>query len=603
MKIKFNYSWIIVFALLAPYFTVKAQTCSFSLGNDTSICQGVPFNFNLTTPSGATAYLWDNGTTLATRQVNAYGTYYCKLTKNGTNLVTNGDFNLGNTGFTSGYVVGTGGPFGLLSNPGTYLVTTNTSLAHSNFTSFNNHTAGGGKMLVVNGASTPNVSVWCQNISVTPNTDFNFSTWVTSCESGQPVSQLAILQFSINGTPLFLNGSTTQNTFSPTAIAPGWVQFAATWNSGSSTNASICIVNQNTSAAGNDFALDDIFFQPICVFTDTIHINPKPDPAGYNAGFDVHICTGMNAVLNANNGNGNSFSWTSIPPGFSSSSLNNLVSPTDTTKYVLFSDLNGCKKSDTAIVYVITMPAPSAGLNDTVCDGRTITLNGNAGGGSVFSWSSIPPGFVSSLVSPTVSPLLTTEYILTSVNQICIASDTVQIVVNTSPIADFTMLPADSSCNSYALSFINNSINSTSSFWEFGDGEFSTDPFPLHTYQSQNIFQVKLTAKNSGCKDTRLVSLKIAFSENSLFVPNSFTPNNDLRNDSFFIPKGCLDSVALVIYDRWGQLVAHWNNTERFWDGKINGSAAPAGVYIYVLEGYFLSGERTRKKGTITLFR
>ena len=36
-----------------------------------------------------------------------------------------------------------------------------------------------------------------------------------------------------------------------------WQQFSNTWNSGSATTAELCILNQNTVNAGNDFALDD----------------------------------------------------------------------------------------------------------------------------------------------------------------------------------------------------------------------------------------------------------------------------------------------------------------------------------------------------------
>lgn len=46
-----------------------------------------------------------------------------------------------------------------------------------------------------------------------------------------------------------------------------------------------------------------------------------------------------------------------------------------------------------------------------------------------------------------------------------------------------------------------------------------------------------------------------------------------------------------------------WDTIEGFWDGKINGTPAPTGVYVYLLNAYFLSGERKQKKGTITLYR
>ncbi len=617
MRSKYKIRTALIFSLLLIYARSFAQTCVYSLGNDTSICLGKAINFNLTVPPVAAGftqtYLWNNGATIASRNVINYGTYYCKVTRKGTNKVTNGNFSSGNTGFTSGYTVGTGGSFGPISNAGTYLVTTNASIAHTNFPSFPNHTtpaSGTGNMMVVNGAPNPNISVWCQTIPVSPNLNYNFSTWAITAK-GTLVSELAVLQFSINGVPLFLNGSTTQNTFTPPAqplpaslnlVAP-WAQFSATWNSGSSTSASICIVNQNTTGSGNDFAIDDIFFQEVCEYTDTLHVTQKPFPTGFDAGFDATICSGQNAVLTASNGTGNAFSWSSLPPGFSSSNLTNTVSPTDTTKFILSSELNGCKKTDTAIVFVSKTPSPSAGVDNTICDGQSIALNGNSGGGATFSWTSLPAGFVSNQLSPTVSPIVPTKYILTSSNALCVKSDTVKIDVNTSPLANFVVSPLDSSCNSYTLSFTNNSTNALSYFWDFGDGAYSADVDPIHSFTDQNIFDVKLNAKNAGCSDTKNSPLKISFSENSLYIPNSFTPNNDLKNDSFFIPKGCLQSINVSIYDRWGNIAKRWDGLDGGWDGKVNGTPAPAGVYIYLLDGFFLSGERARKKGTLTLFR
>ena len=71
------------------------------------------------------------------------------------NLITNGNFNAGFAGFTSDYIPGTGGPFGLLSSEGQYAVSTNASLTHTNFANCPDHT-GGGNMLVVNGAGDTN---------------------------------------------------------------------------------------------------------------------------------------------------------------------------------------------------------------------------------------------------------------------------------------------------------------------------------------------------------------------------------------------------------------------------------------------------------------
>lgn len=161
------------------------------------------------------------------------------------NEVANGDFEQGNTGFTSDYRYRTNlGPHGaywvgnLDLTPG----------VHSAFRG-SDHTSGSGKFMVVNGADNQGVNVWRQSISVLPNANYDFSIWVCTVVPYSP----AILQFSING-----------QTLGAPFIAPNqrnlWVKFFESWNSGSSTTADIAIVNQNTHWAGNDFGLDDIMF-------------------------------------------------------------------------------------------------------------------------------------------------------------------------------------------------------------------------------------------------------------------------------------------------------------------------------------------------------
>jgi hypothetical protein len=120
-------------------------------------------------------------------------------------------------------------------------------------------------MMVINGSSTANVTVWSENITVTPNTTYVFSVWFASANPGSPGQ----LNFSINGSQL---GSTIQLT-TTTGL---WQNFTTTWSSGSNTTATIGLVNQNTAASGNDFAMDDIVFAPVYHHDIVVKLNPNP---------------------------------------------------------------------------------------------------------------------------------------------------------------------------------------------------------------------------------------------------------------------------------------------------------------------------------------
>ena len=159
------------------------------------------------------------------------------------NLVINGNFEAGNTGFGSDYtfVVDT-------TPPGVYTVDDDPNDGHPSFASFGDHTTGTGQMMIVNGSEVGGLRVWFENnIPVLQNTTYFFSTWISTVFPQSP----AQLDFSINGSAI-----------GPTFTAPSttgvWQQFFASWNSGSNTTANIALVNQNLAFTGNDFALDDI---------------------------------------------------------------------------------------------------------------------------------------------------------------------------------------------------------------------------------------------------------------------------------------------------------------------------------------------------------
>ncbi|MFA6925200.1 MAG: hypothetical protein WC223_13225 [Bacteroidales bacterium] len=171
----------------------------------------------------------------------------------GIERVINGNFENGNASFTSsyGYRADSAGYKQELWTEGLYSVWTNSNDLHSNWSVCTDKTSGSGKFMIINGATTADVGIWQQNINVSINTIYYFTTWISSVHPTNP----AQLQFSVNGVLLgsIFNASTT------TCL---WQQFYATWNSGSNTNANISIVNKNTTASGNDFGLDNVSFIP-----------------------------------------------------------------------------------------------------------------------------------------------------------------------------------------------------------------------------------------------------------------------------------------------------------------------------------------------------
>ena len=390
---------------LLSLVAAQAQPCtgSIDLGPYITLCDGQ--TALLTPGTGYLSYLWTDGTTASSLMVGTAGVYYCTVQEldAGSNLVVNGDFSAGSTGFTSGYIPGTGGTWGLLSNEGQYAVASNASATHSNFPPCTDHT-GGGNMMVVNGAATAGVPVWCQSITVAPNTSYAFSAWLSSMVAQNP----AVLQFTINGQPL-------GNTFTAASSTCQWNQFYQIWASGSNTTADICITNQNTFASGNDFALDDISFTPFCNYTDsvTVIVNPYPEP---DLGPDQVICGAGTVVLDATTPMVDTYVWND---GLATDAQ--LTVTTSGTYWV--NVLNGaCFGRDSVDVTFLPQPSIDLGPDRTACAGDSVVLFAGAldadylwhDGSALNSWT----GYVSG------------EAWVQIAQGPCIASDTVMIMLD-----------------------------------------------------------------------------------------------------------------------------------------------------------------------------
>lgn len=168
------------------------------------------------------------------------------------NLVPNGDFSGGNTGFTSDYTYVNGSSSSLIPEA-TYYVGTSPSLYHPSFANYGDHTSGKGNMMIVNGAPDTSFDVWrtASDITVSPNTLYYFEAWMSSAYPASP----GALTFGLEGDA---SNATLGVGTAPTTTGT-WVPLSFTWNSGANTSVSLYLKNANPVRGGNDFAVDDIF--------------------------------------------------------------------------------------------------------------------------------------------------------------------------------------------------------------------------------------------------------------------------------------------------------------------------------------------------------
>ena len=179
----------------------------------------------------------------------------------------------------------------------------------------------------------------------------------------------------------------------------------------------------------------------------------------------------------------------------------------------------------------------------------------------------------------------------------------IQILEPETVIADFAV-STTSGIAPFTVTFINTSIGTIESYlWDFGDGETSVLLSPVHTYDDPGEYLVTLVVANIlGCKDSVSSYVNPINSEENLFIPNSFTPNEDELNKIFKANADTLQDYEIWIYNRWGELIFYSDNIENGWDGSYEGRVCQNGVYAWRIQ-YFCGEAIQVKIGTVTLIR
>ena len=159
--------------------------------------------------------------------------FVAKLSRSETptdNLLTNGDFSLGNTGFTSQVeYIPIGGSH---DGPGYYGVVHNPSVdIWSAFGNFGDHTTGTGLMYASDASTTSNTLAWEETVNVSTATDYVFSGWAASMGQypiGTPVDP------SPARLGVFVNDVQIGSAFQVPTQNGQWSTFSVPWNSGMS---------------------------------------------------------------------------------------------------------------------------------------------------------------------------------------------------------------------------------------------------------------------------------------------------------------------------------------------------------------------------------
>jgi len=515
--------------------------------------------------------------------------------------------------------------------------------------------AGGSATLIISGASTASWSTGTNNMTqtiVTPTANTSY----TAIASNGICTIAAVYNLTISPSPTInvanvsiCNGGTA------TLTASGAANY--TWFPMSIPGSSITVnptINTTYTVLGSNGACNGQTTATVTVLNGlTTTVN------------NASICQGQSAVIGTTL-NGSSYLWDN---GATTQSIT--VSPATTTSYTVLVVAGSCSYTGNSTVTVL--PTPVIQVNGgSICLGDAVTLSAS-GATNGYTWN--PGNLTGNAV--TVSPTVTTTYIVSSANGACPATATTQITVNTKPDLNFTptdvlicpgttvtysatgasiyewyvngnyfignplsvsptktstitLIGSNGGCSTTSvttvnvsdvvasfkpesnyvdypgsLSFTNTSTGASTIFWDFGNGQTSTNSVVSTYYEFPGKYLTALVAQNDmGCMDTTFYVVEAGCGRGDFYMPNTFTPNNDGLNEEYKVLGGsCVTQFTGSVFDRWGNEIFKWKEITDTWDGNFKGKQVEVGVYNYLISYTLYNGKVFSKTGHIAIIR
>jgi gliding motility-associated-like protein len=322
----------------------------------------------------------------------------------------------------------------------------------------------------------------------------------------------------------------------------------------------------------------------VCVASDTIEISFEHQKV--DLGKDSTICTGSAYELKTKNLYA-AYRWSD---GSSGPAL--LISQPG-TYWVEVTDDCGRKSSDTINILEDRHPL-SLGPNQTICEGQRLTLQAS-GNYTSYQWGPDYNLGIATGATVQVFPARdTTYFVQAEVFPGCLTVDSIRVSVIAS---QKVVLPADTTFCAGETIRLHAGPGFTRYLWH------NQSTQPTVELKDPVIAWVEVEDSN-GCISRDSTELKWDACGTDLWIPSSFSPNGDGRNETFrALYRGALASFRLTVYNRWGQVVYQTSNAGQGWNGKLAGKELETGVYVWTCQYQLFGGKRKQLKGTVTLIR
>lgn len=303
-----------------------------------------------------------------------------------------------------------------------------------------------------------------------------------------------------------------------------------------------------------------------CSRTDTINISTDSIPE-FSLSPDTTICSGNTLSMSSPIQN-SQLVW-------STGATSNTINITQPGIYTLMATNICGSYSDSIIVDVNQSPEVFLGIDTSICEGETHILTTNLPNTPTI-WQN---GSTSSTFPVTQSGI----YFVEVVENGCVATDTIDIQVIQPPVVQ---LHADTIiCMGDYLKIVPEGIGN-SYLWNNGS-------------TSQTIYvsipgEYSVTVQNKCGSASDQINIGVQDCFCSLYVPNTFTPDDDNFNDNFKLILDCpIEDFELLVFNRWGEILFESHSIEDNWDASYMGKKIKIGTYIYRVK-YKVIGEQRK---------
>ncbi len=283
-----------------------------------------------------------------------------------------------------------------------------------------------------------------------------------------------------------------------------------------------------------------------------------------------------------------------------------LPSGKNTRLYGLVESSNGCQK-EIVIPFPYQAIDPLSNLHFQACKGDDVALNPDGNDSLIYSWMPEDALDDAHSFNPVIFDIqqdidLVSHII--SADSACSRDFSVQVQVQ--DISVLAQANPDTIFAGESSQLTANASGGMNYMWSPAESLNSTViPNPLASPTETTDYQVVVT-NGVGCRDSvtlRVVVLNPECALPNVFVPSGFTPNRDGQNDVFKVYGFIIETMHLMVFNRWGEKVFETTNPSDGWDGTFKGEELPPDVYGYWVKVKCINGEEYIRQGNVTLIR